>query len=158
MTQSVESAVMPVASLPVIRAMLDYAVSKDYTSGVLGIRARPEFDGSELFMHKGRQVKVVPCVSALAVREALLDRAPDSWLVVLTDRSDDDLGSGILSHFLWYRLRTPGPMGSCPPTFCRYGHRPCAHIAAGQQGDRHRPSDGRTYRWLATRSCRGADA
>ena len=124
MTQSVESAVMPVASLPVIRAMLDYAVSKDYTSGVLGISARPEFDGPELFMHKGRQVKVVPCVSALAVREALLDQTPDSWLVVLTDRPREDLGSGILSHFLWCRLRTPDPWEAARLRFAATGIDP----------------------------------
>jgi len=39
-------------------------------------------------------------VASLAVREALLDRQREQWLVVLTDRSDSDLGAGVLSHLV----------------------------------------------------------
>ena len=55
------------------------ARSKNYASGVLGVRARPEWP-----RERGRSrttsvpVRVVPCVSALAVREALLERAAGS--------------------------------------------------------------------------------
>ena len=50
-----------------------------------------------------------------------VDRAPDGdWLVVVTDRDDDDLGAGVLAHFVWQRLRSPTPgrpsaTGSPPP-------------------------------------------
>lgn len=94
-------------SVAVLRALLEHAVRKDYHRGVLGVRARPEWAGPATFTHDATTVRVVPCVSALAVREALLERDPDGWLVVLTDR--DDLGDGILSHLVWHRLRTPDP-------------------------------------------------
>jgi len=94
-------------SVAVLRALLEHAVRKDYHRGVLGVRARPEWAGPATFTHDSTTVRVVPCVSALAVREALLERDPDGWLVVLTDR--DDLGDGILSRLVWHRLRTPDP-------------------------------------------------
>lgn len=133
MTQIVASAAMATATVPVIRAMLDYALSKDYAEGVLGIRARPDLGCAESFTHKGRQVQVVPCVSALAVREALLDRAPHSWLVVLTDRADEDLGAGILSHFLWHRLRTPDPWEAARLRFAATGIDPALTSLTGNR-------------------------
>jgi len=97
------------ASLPVIRALLDEASRKDYRSGVLGIQARPEWAGSPTFTHDEVTVRVAPCESALAIREAITSRVRSQWLVVLTDRPDDDLGAGILSHLIGNRLRTPDP-------------------------------------------------
>jgi PglZ domain-containing protein len=95
------------ATLPVVRAMLDDATRRRYTGGVLGVQARPEWDGPERFDHYGVEVRVVACPSTLAVREALLDRAPDRWLVVLTDRDTSELGRGITAHLVWHRLRPP---------------------------------------------------
>jgi len=103
------TAPLSVATLPVIRAMLDRAGSKHYSSGVLGIRARPEWAGAAEFSYGATTVRVVPCESALAVWEAIASRHRDQWLVVLTDREDDDLGAGIRAHLLWNRLRTPDP-------------------------------------------------
>ena len=97
------------ASLPVIRALLDETAGKGYRSGVLGIRAVPQWQGPDTFAHNDVTVRVEPCRSALAVREAILGRARGQWLVVLTDRPDDDLGAGLLSHLIGYRLRTPDP-------------------------------------------------
>lgn len=97
------------ATLPVVRAMLDQARRKRYRTGVLGVRAVPRWDGPETFQHDGVAVRVVPCESALAVREALLDADPQSWLVVLTDRDDADLGAGVLGHLVWHRVRNPDP-------------------------------------------------
>ena len=71
------------------------------------MRARPHWTGPATFTHGTTPVRVVGCVSALAVREALLERDPAGWLVILTDR--DDLGDGVLSHLVWHRLRTPDP-------------------------------------------------
>ena len=112
------------ATLPVLRALLDQARRKDYACGVLGVRARPEWTGTPTFTHADVPVRVVPCVSALAVREALLERVRDEWLVVLTDRPDDDLGAGILSHLVWQRLRTPDPWDAVRLRFAATGIDP----------------------------------
>ena len=119
------------ATLPVLRALLDQARRKDYLSGVLGVRARPdEWAGPEEFTHADVPVRVVPCVSALAVREALLGRAGGQWLVVLTDRPDDDLGAGVLSHLVWHRLRTPDPWDAVRLRFAATGVEPALTAAA----------------------------
>ena len=112
------------ATVPVLRALLDQARRKDYKSGVLGVRARPEWPGAQTFTHADVPVRVVPCVSALAVREALLDRVRSEWLVVLTDRPDDDLGAGVLSHLVWNRLRTPDPWDAVRDRFAANGIDP----------------------------------
>ncbi len=112
------------ATLPVLRALLDQARRKDYACGVLGVRARPEWTGTPTFTHADVPVRVVPCVSALAVREALLERVRDEWLVVLTDRPDDDLGAGVLSHLVWQRLRTPDPWDAVRLRFAATGIDP----------------------------------
>ena len=118
------------ATLPVLRALLDEARRKDYTSGVLGVRARPEWPGTPTFTHADVPVRVVPCVSALAVREALLARVHDQWLVVLTDRPDDDLGAGVLSHLVWHRLRTPDPWDAVRHRFAATGIDPALTATA----------------------------
>lgn len=100
---------LPVVTLPVVRALLDQARDKRYDGGVLGVRARPEWAGAGEFEHAGRSVRVAACGSVLAVREALLGRARDRWLVVLTDRTDAELGAGVRAHLVGHRLRTPDP-------------------------------------------------
>ena len=112
------------ATLPVLKTLLDQARQKNYSSGVLGVRARPEWAGAAEFPHEGVPVRVVPCVSALAVREALLERADGQWLVVLTDRSDDDLGAGVLGHLVGHRLRTPDPWDAVRLRFAATGVEP----------------------------------
>src|ERR1700761_3347717 len=97
------------ATLPVIRALLDEAIRGKYRSGVLGVRARPEWDGPPEFSHDGATVRVVPCESVLAVWEAISGRDRKQWLVVLTDRDDRDLGTSIRAHLVSRRLRTPDP-------------------------------------------------
>jgi len=118
------------ATLPVLRALLDQARRKDYASGVLGVRARPEWTGAPVFTHGDVPVRVVPCVSALAVREALLERVGGQWLVVLTDRPDDDLGAGVLSHLVWHRLRTPDPWDAVRLRFAATGVEPALTATA----------------------------
>jgi len=109
---------------PVVRALLDEAGRKGYHHGVLGIRARPEWPGAPTFGHQGTDVTVATCESALAVREALLQRRPDSWLVILTDRGEDDLGAGVLAHLVWHRLRTPDPWDAVRTRFAATGIDP----------------------------------
>jgi PglZ domain-containing protein len=118
------------ATLPVLRALLDQARRKNFSSGVLGVRARPEWPWAAEFTHADVPVRVVACVSALAVREALLGRADGRWLVVLTDRADDDLGAGVLSHLVWHRLRTPDPWDAVRLRFAAIGVEPALTAAA----------------------------
>ena len=118
------------ATLPVLRALLDQARRKDYACGVLGVRARPEWAGQQTFTHADVPVRVVPCVSVLAVREALLERKQGQWLVVLTDRPDDDLGAGVLSHLVWHRLRTPDPWDAVRLRFAATGVDPALTTVA----------------------------
>ena len=78
-------------------------------SGVLGIRARPTWSGPTEFAYADFKVRVVPCTSALAVRDALRSRGDGTWLVILTDRDERDLGVGITSHLYGGVLRNPDP-------------------------------------------------
>ncbi len=122
------------ATLPVVRALLDDAIRKNFRSGVLGVRARPEWSSEPTFIHEDTPVRIVPCVSALAVHEALLDRVDDQWLVVLTDRPEDDLGAGVLGHFVWPRLRTPDPWDAVRHRFAARGIDPAlANHPAGRE-------------------------
>jgi hypothetical protein len=117
----------------VLRALLDQARRKDYACGVLGVRARPEWPGAPEFTDAGVLVRVVPCVSALAVREALRERVRGQWLVVLTDRPDEDLGAGVLSHLVWRRLRTPDPWDAVRLRFAATGVEPALTSVAADR-------------------------
>lgn len=75
---------------------------------VIGIRAEPDHAAERRFADSGEPVHVLPCVSSLAIRQALRERAPGEWLVILTDRPEEDLGAGILGHFANQRLQAPG--------------------------------------------------
>jgi hypothetical protein len=121
------------ASLPVLRELLDEAQGKNYPYGVLGVRADPNWPGARVFTHGKVPVRVAPCVSALAVREALLSRAHGEWLIVLTDRSDEDLGTGVLSHFIGHRLRTPDPWAAVRHRFAATGLDPALTATAGNR-------------------------
>ncbi|GAA4873503.1 BREX-2 system phosphatase PglZ [Serinicoccus chungangensis] len=114
-------------SLPVVRAMLDDAAAHDYgpshrdAATVLGIYADPSSIEHTTLEHRGLPVEVAPCVSALAVRQALLAQRPGSWLVVVTDRPEEDLGVGILAHLAGHKLRTPDPWESVRQQFAATG-------------------------------------
>jgi hypothetical protein len=109
------------ATLPVIKALLDQATSKGYRGGVLGVRSRPQWTGAPEFTHGDMKVRVVPCESALAVREAIAGRDRSQWLVVLTDRDDEDLGAGVRAHLTHNRLRTPDPWEAVRDCFAATG-------------------------------------
>lgn len=121
------------ASLPVLRELIDEARGKNYHDGVLGVRAAPEWQGTRTFTHGKMPVRIEPCVSALAVREALLSRASGEWLIVLTDRSDDDLGVGVLSHLIGHRLRTPDPWAAVRHRFAATGIDPALYAMTGNR-------------------------
>ncbi|GAA1699000.1 hypothetical protein MMUR_26500 [Mycolicibacterium murale] len=104
------------ATEPVIRARLKKAREKKYTHGVLGLRAKPSYDGSD-FDYFGTPVTVAPCPSVLAIWEAIDRRDPSGWTVVLTSVDDDDLGDTVLAHLLDGRLITPDPWDALGSNF-----------------------------------------
>jgi hypothetical protein len=122
------------ASLPVLRELIDEARGKNYDDGVLGVRAAPDWPpGTRTFTHGTMPVRIEPCVSTLAVREALLSRTPGEWLIVLTDRSDEDLGAGVLSHLIGHRLRTPDPWAAVRNRFAATGIDPALYAMTGNR-------------------------
>ncbi|MFT4164431.1 MAG: BREX-2 system phosphatase PglZ [Microlunatus sp.] len=110
MTVATRSPGITVVSPAMVHAMIDYVISQRYTSGdgVLGIRGRLGEDRL-ITEHQGRPVTVSFAESALAAREALLDWEPGRWTVLVTDRSEDDLGVGVLGHLIGQQLRSPDP-------------------------------------------------
>lgn len=108
---------LPEATLPIVRQLLESATKKGRCEGVLGIRASTTWSGVTEFSHDGSDVLVVPCGSALAVREALQERRSGRWLVIVTDRDETDLGTGILAHFQGQTLRNPDPWAAVREQF-----------------------------------------
>lgn len=104
----------PVAKEPLVRQYASQFLSEARTvseARVLILRAQPSWDGPESLTVRGRgdaevRVLVRTGVSALAVREAMGERAGDEYLIVLTDRSDADLGLGIRAHCFNQRVET----------------------------------------------------
>jgi hypothetical protein len=117
-----------VAATPVSTAMalaiVDEARDKNYECGVIGVRGLPERSRASEVQHQGRTVRLRHAESALAVREVLAEHRDGEWLVVITDRDDDDLGAGILAHFVWQRLRSPDPWEAVRHQFSATGIDP----------------------------------
>ncbi|EUA08685.1 pglZ domain protein [Mycobacterium xenopi 4042] len=101
---------------PIIRARLGKAKAKRYARGVLGLRAKPEWNG-DTFDFEGTPVTVVACPSVLAIWEAIDTRDSDAWTVVLTDVDDDELSDTVLAHLLDGRLITPDPWDALRSNF-----------------------------------------
>lgn len=117
------AAVTPV-SRSMVLAMIDEAREKNYSTGVIGLAGVPDRAITEDLEHGGRVVRVRPAESALAVREALTEHRDGDWMVVVTDRSGDDLGPGVLAHLIWQRLRTPDPWEAVRHRFSATGIDP----------------------------------
>jgi hypothetical protein len=79
---------------------------------ILLVRASPVWDGAATFQVGEWTVRVVACVSPLAVLEQVTGHAgadDGSVLVVLTDRDDSELGNGVLSQVLGQQVLTIEP-------------------------------------------------
>lgn len=77
-------------------------------SRVLGIRASRGLESAEgLTDQHGDPVIVTWCHSALACWDALASWDGAGWLVLLTDRTEDELGSGLLARLAQHRLQRP---------------------------------------------------
>jgi len=117
-----------VAATPVspsmVLAIIDEAREKDYSTGVIGLRGVPDRAVTADLQHDGRVVRVRPAESALAVREVLSEHREGDWMVVVTDRTDDDLGAGVRAHLIWQRLRSPDPWEAVRHRFAATGIDP----------------------------------
>ena len=107
-----------------VLAIVDEARAKNYRTGVIGIRGVPDRAITADLQHQGQTVRIRAAESALAARELLGDHRDGDWLVVVTDRDDDDLGAGILAHFIWQRLRSPDPWEAVRTRFAATGIDP----------------------------------
>lgn len=104
---SAQVSVASTVSTAVVRSLIASA-RKHGEQRVIGIRAVPDQSAERRFADAGEPVHVLPCISSLAIRQALRERAPGEWLIILTDRPTEDLGAGILAHFVNQRLQAPG--------------------------------------------------
>jgi hypothetical protein len=95
---------LPVATMPVVRAYVRRLRKTGSRTRIIGIRAQPTWNGAETVAVDGSTARVRACVSALAVREALVEHADraEGYLVVITDV--EDLGQGITAHLAYGRL------------------------------------------------------
>ena len=129
MANGMSGAVPTTVTPAMVRALIDEAKRKNYDQGVLGFRSTAQGVEPQTFQHDGQDVAVVPCVSALAARAALAERPADGWLVLVTDRSDDDLGAGLLAHLVGQRLRSPDAWQAVQQRFAATGID--THLAGG---------------------------
>jgi hypothetical protein len=120
---TVAMATTPVSASMVL-AIVDEARAKNYGSGIVGIRGVPDQKITADLQHQGQTVRIRAAESALAARELLGEHQEGDWLVVVTDRDDDDLGAGILAHFIWQRLRSPDPWEAVRTRFAASGIDP----------------------------------
>lgn len=95
------------ATPPVVRALVSKLREKPEYPRVLGIHAMPVWTHDPKLTVAGDVVHVRACVSPLAIRQALVEHADTdatSYLVVVTDCADDDLGAAIRAHLARGRL------------------------------------------------------
>jgi hypothetical protein len=75
---------------------------------VVALRGAPEWTGPQVIQVDERPVRVAACSSALAVRQALAGAGDGaSTLVVLTDRTEQDLGDDVLGRLAKQRVIVP---------------------------------------------------
>jgi hypothetical protein len=101
---TVTAPVLPV-DRPMLLAIIDMAKRRKYTSGVVGVLGRPDRAQETEVHHDGQRVVIRAAESALAAREALQEHRDGDWMVIVTDRTEQDLGPGVLAHFVGNQLR-----------------------------------------------------
>lgn len=105
---------VPEASYALVRERARQLVAEG-RSRVLTLRARPVWRHGDLEIG-GVAVQVRPAVSQLAALDALL-RREDGYLVLLTDRSEADLGDVVLVQSDRQRIETIDEWEAVPPLF-----------------------------------------
>ena len=140
-------------------AMIDEARErKYYATGVIGLRGAPGPGQS-------RRTSSTTASSCGSARQSqrwrcarrLTEHRDGDWMVILTDRSDEDLGAGVLSHLVWHRLRRPDPWEAVRHRFSATGIDPSLDDRTRQPRPRDGPARGHAPEWLAGGAGRGAD-
>ncbi len=131
---SVTAPIVP-ASVPMVLAKVDDAKARSgFKKGALALLATPDPAAQTDVHHDGQLVSIRTATSALAVRELLRERPEDGWLVILTDRTDQDLGAGILARLVWHRVRRPDPWEAVQQRFAAQGIAPAlTSLPAGRE-------------------------
>lgn len=83
---------------------------------VILVRAEPAWPHDPGLTAGGRELRVVPCASALAIWEQLV-RERDTALVLLTDLTERDLGTGILTGVFRQKVLAVEPWDLVAETF-----------------------------------------
>jgi hypothetical protein len=103
-----EPATAPPVTVALLRATLRQILQRrpprDGESTAIALQAAPSWNGPEHLDLDDLRVRVVPCVSTLAVREALLAQEAGEHLAILTDRPEEDLGAGLLARLKAQRV------------------------------------------------------
>lgn len=88
---------------PVLRALVAEVAEDGAQARVVAVAAPPTWEGDPVVDTDHGKVRVVPCVSPLAVREALVEYGGgDELLVLLTDHDEHVLGDEVRAR-LWQR-------------------------------------------------------
>jgi hypothetical protein len=105
-TATAHPVTLRVATPEQIRALAGDVRDKEPRARVVAVRAQPTWTGPELLGEPDGHVAVRPCASVLAVREALAEHDGAGLLVVLTDRTEHELGLDVLARVARQRLLT----------------------------------------------------
>lgn len=94
-------------SATIVTAIVRMVKRKNYRQGVIGVRGRPIWSRPDILHVDGEVVRVAVAPSALAMWEVLAERRDEPWLVVITDRDKEDLGSSLCAHLVNERVLPP---------------------------------------------------
>ncbi|GAA4383490.1 BREX-2 system phosphatase PglZ [Tsukamurella soli] len=89
---------LPDADLVGITSLVRRARDSKHRRGTLAVAAQPVWTGEPEVTVDGQSVRIAVASSVLGMREALLDRHRYDWVVVLTDRTADELPTGVKDH------------------------------------------------------------
>lgn len=106
---------------PMLLSMIDSVKRRNYRSGVIGVLGRPSRAEDTELTHEGQRVVIRNAESALAAREVVREHRHGDWTVIVTDRSEHDLGPGILAHLIGNSLRRPDPWEAIRQAFSATG-------------------------------------
>ena len=107
----------PDISENVVRQFAGELVRGATTGRVLALKGDPARSFGGDLRIGDHTVAVVPCVSALAVREALSRRAPHDFTVIITDRPREDLGESLVSRFRGQSIKLVNPWDAVAQLF-----------------------------------------
>ncbi|EWT07996.1 hypothetical protein N864_11715 [Intrasporangium chromatireducens Q5-1] len=117
------SSVLPV-DRPMLLAIIDIVKRSKYPSGIIGVLGRPDSAQDTELTHEGQRVVIRAAGSALAAREVLREHRDGDWTVIVTDRSEHDLGAGVLAHLVGNNLRRPNAWEAIRQSFSATGVAP----------------------------------